>query len=117
MCNKILWLDHGKQQCFTDKVDIACDAYEEFLITKKMPIVTASQMNYEREKQRQFEADAEMLERWRGIENLAIDYQKRLDDERAETARSEEEKYLDMLKKGSKSAAISAAQTFLKQTT
>ncbi len=37
MCNKILWLDHGKQIAFTKEVDIACDAYEEFLVTKKLP--------------------------------------------------------------------------------
>ena len=34
MCNKILWLDHGKQVAFTDKVDLYCDAYEEFLFSK-----------------------------------------------------------------------------------
>lgn len=37
MCNKILWLDHGRQIVFTDAVDICLDAYEEFLITKKLP--------------------------------------------------------------------------------
>lgn len=37
LCNKILWLDHGKQIAFTDKVDLYCDAYEEFLNTKKLP--------------------------------------------------------------------------------
>lgn len=37
LCNKILWLDHGKQVAFTDEVDLYCDAYEEFLMTKKFP--------------------------------------------------------------------------------
>lgn len=37
MCNKILWLEKGKQVCFSDNVEEACDAYEEFLITKKAP--------------------------------------------------------------------------------
>lgn len=37
LCNKILWLDHGKQVAFTDDVDHYCDAYEEFLMTKKLP--------------------------------------------------------------------------------
>lgn len=37
MCNKILWLDHGKQIAFTDEVELYCDAYEEFLYTKKLP--------------------------------------------------------------------------------
>ena len=37
MCNKILWLDHGKQIAFTDEVELYCNAYEEFLQTKKIP--------------------------------------------------------------------------------
>ena len=37
MCNKVLWLDHGKQIAFTDQVELCCDAYEEFLRTKKLP--------------------------------------------------------------------------------
>ena len=37
LCNKILWLDHGKQMTFTKEVAVACDAYEEFLVTKKLP--------------------------------------------------------------------------------
>lgn len=37
MCNKILWLDHGKQVVFTDEVELYCDAYEEFLQTKELP--------------------------------------------------------------------------------
>ncbi|MCI2048682.1 MAG: ABC transporter ATP-binding protein [Lachnospiraceae bacterium] len=37
LCNKVLWLDHGRQVAFTDDVQTCCDAYEEFLITKKLP--------------------------------------------------------------------------------
>ena len=37
MCNKILWLDHGKQIAFSDNTKFICDAYEEFLQTKKLP--------------------------------------------------------------------------------
>ena len=37
MCNKILWLDHGHQVGFSDQVEIYCDAYEEFLTSKKLP--------------------------------------------------------------------------------
>ena len=37
MCNTILWLDHGKQVTFTRDVATVCDAYEEFLATKKLP--------------------------------------------------------------------------------
>ena len=37
MCNKILWLDHGKQIEFGDDVKGICDRYEEYLKTKKLP--------------------------------------------------------------------------------
>lgn len=37
LCNKILWLDHGKQVAFTDEVELYCNAYEEFLQTKNLP--------------------------------------------------------------------------------
>ena len=37
MCNKVLWLDHGKQIAFGDNVKEICDAYEEFLKTKVLP--------------------------------------------------------------------------------
>lgn len=36
MCNKVLWLDHGKQIAFGESGEI-CDMYEEFLKTKKLP--------------------------------------------------------------------------------
>ena len=37
MCNKILWLDHGKQIAFGDDVKGICDAYEKFLQDKILP--------------------------------------------------------------------------------
>ena len=37
LCNKVLWIDHGDQIAFSDEVDHYCDAYEEFLVTKKRP--------------------------------------------------------------------------------
>ena len=37
MCNKILWLDHGNQVAFSSEVELHCDAYEEFLLSKKLP--------------------------------------------------------------------------------
>ena len=37
MCNKVLWLDHGKQIAFGDNVNEICNAYEEFLKTKILP--------------------------------------------------------------------------------
>ena len=37
MCNKILWLDHGKQIAFGDDVKGICDMYEQYLKTKVLP--------------------------------------------------------------------------------
>ena len=37
LCDHVLWLDHGKQVCFSPETQMVCDAYEEFLITKKVP--------------------------------------------------------------------------------
>lgn len=37
LCNKILWLDHGKQICFSSNVMDCLNAYEEFNITKILP--------------------------------------------------------------------------------
>ena len=36
LCNKILWLDHGRQVAFGD-ADVLCDAYQEFLVTGILP--------------------------------------------------------------------------------
>ena len=37
LCSKILWLDHGKQIAFGNDVRTICDAYEQFMATKKLP--------------------------------------------------------------------------------
>ena len=37
MCNKILWIDHGKQVAFGSDVKRICDAYEKFLSDKVLP--------------------------------------------------------------------------------
>lgn len=37
LCNKVLWLDHGKQVIFTDEVDLYLDAYEQFLGEHTIP--------------------------------------------------------------------------------
>jgi len=37
LCNKVLWLDHGRQIIFTDSVKQCCNTYEHFLITKTLP--------------------------------------------------------------------------------
>ncbi len=37
MCNKILWLDHGRQVTFGSDVKGICDMYEQYLKTKVLP--------------------------------------------------------------------------------
>ena len=37
LCNKILWIDHGRQILFSEEVEKSCNAYEEFLQTKEIP--------------------------------------------------------------------------------
>lgn len=37
ICNKILWLDHGEQVAYGTDVELLCNAYEQFLITKMRP--------------------------------------------------------------------------------
>ena len=37
LCNKVLWLNKGQQICFSHDVEAVTKAYEEFLITKKLP--------------------------------------------------------------------------------
>lgn len=39
MCNKILWLDHGKQVGFSDDVELYCDAYNKFLEIRDLDLV------------------------------------------------------------------------------
>lgn len=39
LCNKVLWLDHGKQVVFTDDVEGVCDAYETFLQTGEIHLM------------------------------------------------------------------------------
>ena len=40
LCNKILWLDHGKQIAFGNNVQGLCDAYQKYLDTKHLPTPT-----------------------------------------------------------------------------
>ena len=89
MCNKILWLDHGKQICFTDDVKTACDAYEEFLATKALP------------------------DGWDGVVRMAREYKARLEQKRKEQEKKEEEKLLDVLRQAAPDAAARAAQAYL----
>lgn len=91
MCNKILWLDHGKQIAFTEDVKLYCDAYEEFLHTKKLP---------------QNEAD---------IKKLAADFQERTRKEREEAKQKEIEKLQSVIEKGEKDAAVQAALNVIRK--
>lgn len=85
MCNKILWIDHGKQIVFSDDVKYYCDAYEEFLATKNLP-----------------GSDEEMDELVKG-------HLKRVQREKEEKARTEAQKLQAVLESGTSSAAIEAA--------
>lgn len=91
MCNKILWLDHGKQIAFGDNVSQLCDAYEEFLLTKKLP---------------RNEED---------ICRLAEDFQVRCEKKRKEQQRTETEKLQATLEKGSSEAAVEASLRILRK--
>ena len=55
LCNKILWLDHGRQVGFSDEVELYCNAYEEFLKDRILPwgekeIYAKGQLRFERAK-------------------------------------------------------------------
>ena len=89
MSDKILWLEKGKQICFSGEVKKICDAYEEFLITKKAP-----------------QGPEE-------IDRMAKDYLERKAKEKAEKERSEQEKLLELLKNADQNAAREAAQKYL----
>jgi len=89
MSSKVLWLDRGRQICFSDEVEETCDAYEEFLITKKVP------------------------QDLKGIGRMASEYRERKARERAEKEKSEQEKLLELLQKADRTAAVKAAAEFM----
>ena len=89
MSSKVLWLDKGKQICFSSEVEKVCDAYEEFLVTKKVP------------------------QSFEGISRMASEFQERNARGKAEKEKSEQEKLLELLQKAERNAAVSAARTFL----
>ena len=90
MCNKVLWLDHGRQVCFSDETNEICDAYEEFLIVKKLP------------------KDAN------DIAELAKQYHERKEKEQKERQKTERERLMDVLKTSQKETAIQVAREYLK---
>lgn len=86
MCNKILWLDHGTQIAFTDEVDLYCDAYEEFLITKNLP------------KNKD------------DISSLAKGYANRVHEKKMKDKEKETKKLVKLLEKGSDSSVDAAVR-------
>lgn len=92
MCNKILWIDHGHQVGFSNQVKRYCDAYEEFLITKKLP-----------------QNEDEIYE-------LAEDWEERKLKIARKQVMSEKSRILDILEHSEKASAIDAARLFLKET-
>ena len=85
LCNKILWLDHGKQVAFTEDVELYMDAYEEFLISKKLP---------ENEEE---------------VKELAAAFKKRMEEKRKADEKTEKERLIEILEAGSSDSAINAA--------
>ena len=90
LCNKLLWLDHGNQIYFGKEVDKYCDAYEEFLITKKLP---KNKLDFEK---------------------MANDYQERLRLEKIEKDKKEVEKLEAEMAKGTDNA-VEAALNIIKK--
>ena len=91
MCNKILWLDHGKQVYFGDETETVCNAYEEFLITKKLP-----------------ENPGE-------IEDLSKAFLRRKEEERRKKQMNEAQKLQSILESGSSDAAVEAALAIIQK--
>lgn len=85
ICNKILWLDHGRQVAYDDDVQTLCNAYEEFLITRKVPRTQEE------------------------IEQLASSFVLRKEEERRQAMTSEEKKLQKVLMDADETAAIRAA--------
>ena len=91
LCTKILWLDHGKQIAFTDEVELYCNAYEEFLATRKLPKGRAD-----------IEAMSETLLARRAAEREAA-------------RRTEAQKLQALLEQGGSDAAVEAAENVLRK--
>ena len=91
MCNKILWLDHGEQIYFGEDVEVVCNAYEEFLITKKLPRNS------------------------RDILRLSENYICRKAEEGRKKQMSEAQKLQNMLESGNSDAAVEASLAILRK--
>ena len=91
LCTKILWLDHARQIAFTDEVELYCNAYEEFLATRKLPKARAD-----------IEAMSETLLARRAAEREAA-------------RRTEAQKLQALLEQGGSEAAVEAAENVLRK--
>lgn len=92
LCNKILWLDHGKQIAFTDEVTLHMDAYQEFLQTRKLPTCRED------------------------IEKLAEDYAERTAREQARRRQMEQNRIKAAIESGENEAALNAALDIIRKT-
>lgn len=91
LCNKVLWLDHGKQICFSDDTETVCNAYEEFLFIRKLPRNTEE------------------------IRTLSKAYVHRMEAEEKKRRMSEVQRLQSMLESGSSDAAVEAALSVIRR--
>ena len=91
MCNKVLWIDHGHQVGFSDNPKLYCDAYEEFLISHKLP-----------------RNEDEIYER-------AEEFLLRKAKEAKKAQMTEADRLQKVLEKGQKEAAVKAALKYLQK--
>lgn len=91
MCNTILWLDHGKQVCFSEETQIVCNAYEEFLESRKLP------------------AD------YKEIMKMSELFQEKKNAVKEGKYNEQREHLLALLETGERVASVSAAREFLKR--
>lgn len=91
LCNKILWIDHGNQIAFTDEVELYCDAYEQFLRTKKLPATKDD------------------------IYELAADHRQILREKEEAKMRTEAQKLQHILEEGDRKSAVIASINILKK--
>lgn len=91
MCNKILWLDHGKQIAFSTEVELYCNAYEQFLFDKKLP------KNYEE------------------VVAASETYERRMQADREKAKQAETKKLQAVLEAGEKDTAVRAALEIIRK--